>query len=260
LQRTDSKGLQFDVVSIRKNNGDDSPSGLYPDSYRAIGMPLWRTIAYAYFPMRFRNKEWIKDAPSWVFDQDYDIVANLAPEDRDAWQKLKKMTPAQENPELQAMFQRLLADRCNLRVHRASIQTDGYALVASTRLKLAPGKPDTSTRPGAMMEIDGGKVFYMEREGEHGWEFHNVSMKTLLSFLSLFSGSPIQDETHLKETYDFTLEVPDEQSDAAAGQSNPLDELLAVQLSLAGLGLNLKHSKVLIQSVVIDHIDRPSTN
>jgi uncharacterized protein (TIGR03435 family) len=258
--KSDVTLLAFDVVSIRKNNGDDRPSGLYPDSYRAIELPLWRTISYAYFPTQFHKKEWIKDAPSWVFDENFDIVASLAAEDRAAWQALKNQTPTADNPELQAMFQKLLEDRCHLKVHRALAETEGYSLVATARLKLAPGRPDASTRAGTIMETDGGKVIYIDKEHSHGWEFHNVSMKTLLSFLSIFSGSPIQDETNLKETYDFTLEVSDESVESDTSPSNPLNDLMAVQLSLQGLGLKLNHSKIEINTIVVDHIERPSAN
>lgn len=259
-QSPEAKDLSFDVVSIRKNNGNDTPWGFYPDSYKAIGMPLWRTISYAYFPMRFHDRKWIKDAPSWIFDENYDLIAKVPPGDEEAWQKLKKLTPAADNPELQAMFQKVLEDRCRLKVHRTPIEIEGYALMATSRLKLTPGKTDHSSHPDTIMDVDGGKMVPFEKEGSHGWEFHNVSIATLLSFLSIFSGTPIQDKTNLEGRYDFTLEVPDDQSESAAAQSNPLNDFMSVQSSLQGLGLKLDHTKVWINAVVVDHIEKPTEN
>jgi uncharacterized protein (TIGR03435 family) len=132
--------------------------------------------------------------------------------------------------------------------------------VATSKLKLASGKIDNSSRPGTIIEVDGGKVVLFDKEDSHGWEFHNVSMARLLSFLSIFSGTPIQDKTNLKGKYDFILEVPNDQSESAAEQSNPLNDFIAVQLSLQGLGLKLDHAKVLINTVVVDHIERPTAN
>jgi hypothetical protein len=132
-QSSNAEGLTFDVVSIRTNNGYDAPWGFYPDSYRGIDIPLWRTISYAYFPMQIHDQKLIRDAPSWVFDAKYDLIAKVAPEDVDAWQKLKKQTPTADNPELQAMFQKLLEDRCKLKAHRAIAEIDGYALARIIR-------------------------------------------------------------------------------------------------------------------------------
>jgi uncharacterized protein (TIGR03435 family) len=260
-QSSDARVLTFDVVSIRKNNGDDTPSGFYSDGYKAIGRPLWQTISYAFSPMLIHDKQLIKDAPSWVFDEKYDLIAKVAPGDVDAWQKLKMQTPTADNLELQAMFQKLLEDRCALKVHRAPTEIDGYDLVATKRLKLAPGKADTSSLPGThtIIEADGGTVNLFHKEDSRGWEFHNVSMTTLLSFLAIFSSQPIQDKTNLKGKYDFTVEVSDEQSDSVPEQSN-LNDFMSVQSSLQGFGLTLNHAKVWTNAVVIDHIERPTAN
>ena len=249
--------LTFDVVSIRKNNGYDVPSGLYLDTYKAINRPLWQTISYAYFPMQFHDRRWIKGAPSWVFDERYDVIAKIAPADVEAWKSLRMKAPGADNPELQAMFQRLLEDRCELKVHRVPMETDGYELVANSKIKLAPGTD--SSDPNATAGSDGGSMVFFQKGDDHGWIFHQESITALLSFLVIFSGEPIQDKTNIKGKYDFTLEIHDEQSESHPEQSN-LNDFMSVQLSLKGLGLELRPAKVSVNAVVIDHIERPAAN
>jgi uncharacterized protein (TIGR03435 family) len=253
--------LNFDVVSIHKNNGDDAPSGFITDGYKAVGMPLWRTIAYAYFPVRMRDPNWIRNAPSWVFDEKYDIIAKIAFEDAVAWQKLRKKPSSEENPELQSMFEKLLEDRCHLKTHRTASEVDGYFLEIDRGLKISAGKPDETPPPDAIMRDDGGTVTYFEKEGSHGWTFQNASVRLLLSFLSLFSGLPIRDKTNLDARYDFTLEIPDQNSTGSELQSEGVsDDFALVQVALKGLGFKLNRSKVPLSLVVIDHIERPTAN
>ena len=259
--RSDVNRLEFDVVSIRRNDGSDTPSGFIKDGYKAVGMPLWRTIAYAYFPVKVRDPKWIKGAPSWVFDDRYDIIAKIAPKDVAAWQKLREKPSAEENPELQSMFEKLLEDRCQIKTHRIASEVDGYLLENVRGRKISARKPDESPAPNIIMSDDGGSVAYFEREGRHGWTFKNASVKLLLSFLSLFSGAPIRDKTNVGQRYNFTLEILDQDEAKSELQSqDSSNDFVLVQASLKDIGFRLTRSKVPLDLVVIDHIERPTAN
>ena len=255
--------LGFDVVSIRKNNGDDAPSGFIRDGYQSIGRPLWRTIAYAYFPVSMHDPDWIRNAPSWVFDEKYDIIAKIASEDVAAWHELHKKPSSEENSELQSMFEKLLEDRCRLKTHRTVSEVDGYFLEIDRGLKISAGNQDETPPPNVIMRDDGGTVTYFEKDGSHGWTFQNASVRLLLSFLSSFSGLPIRvrDKTVLDARYGFTFEIPDQDSTGSEVQSEGVsDDFALVQVALKSLGFKLNRSKVPLSLVVIDHIERPTAN
>jgi len=93
-------------------------------------------------------------------------------------------------------------------------------------------------------------------------------MQSLASLLSSIGGNaagrPIQDRTDLTGRYDITLKRPDSvppppTSESAGGAAQ--DPSSAVVLSLVeDLGLKLVSSKAPVETLVIDHIERPTAN
>jgi uncharacterized protein (TIGR03435 family) len=79
----------------------------------------------------------------------------------------------------------------------------------------------------------------------------------LINILSNMLGSPILDETGLVGSHTFSLEFTDPR-DLRPRQADSRPDLLdAIQEQL---GLQLQATKGSVEVLVIDHIERPSTN
>jgi uncharacterized protein (TIGR03435 family) len=143
----------------------------------------------------------------------------------------------------------LLADRFGLVVHTETKEEPIYVLtVAKTGSKLKAVTPT----PGANQGVRGDR-------GRSQGMAAPVSM--LANTLSNIVGRPVVDKTGLTEKYDYVLEwTPDvaaaESADSVPANSGPTI-FTAVQEQL---GLKLESSKGPVDTIVIDHVDRPSAN
>jgi len=84
-------------------------------------------------------------------------------------------------------------------------------------------------------------------------------MKALASMLSNWAGRPVQDMTGLRGRYDLQMPNPDIPPASADGGATP-DPGASVFTSVEGLGLKLVPTKGQVETLVIDHMERPSTN
>ena len=260
-----SKPLAFEVVSIRpsKPGGNESTRwGTTPDGYQATGQSMWSTLMIAYFPqgIAFWTKERLSGTPSWIGDL-YDINARVAESDIPAWQK-QGMTMDKE-PMLREMLQTMLADRCRLVAHRIpSSGISGFALL--------PGKHGphlTETRPREIfppgVKLAGGGILVPYNRGEKAQlTYYGTTMATFAAALSMSSwGHPIEDRTGLTGQYDFVLpwvDDPDSTLPEGAVSSDDPDPLS--HWNLGALGLRLAPIKLPIDTLVIDHMEKPSEN
>jgi uncharacterized protein (TIGR03435 family) len=250
-----AKTYAFDVISIRQNKTpmpmemhQFGPTG---DGYRMTGQPLLLLLLTAYVPRTgtavFYANDLIKGLPDWVGEQ-YDMQARIADEDRVEWQK-----PESQKAMLQAMLQRMLAERCKLVVHREVKETRVTSLVvAKGGVKFKETDPTVKHPDGQKLPWGG----VMVPGGEDGMKFYDTSMASLASFLSSMAngGRPIQDKTGLAGRYDITLKLGTADADA----ESPLASMIASGLS--GLGLKLDSEKGQVETLVIDHMERPSEN
>ena len=248
--------LTFDVVSIRpsKPNPDIRMFGLVPggDEYRAIGMPLGVTALLAYFPFALGRRERLINAPSWLWNDNYDFVGKVGEADLPAWEKLSRRAFAEErNPMLQIVLQNAFADRCKLVVHRIPAVADGYALVIAShgvnRKNLADSRPDDVIPKIAQRIGLGGRMVPILSSDDPVVHFYQTSMGSLAMELSLF-GAPVVDQTRLAGEFDFAVT-------RLSIEGNP-----AADWDLATLGLKIIPVKIPTESIVIDHIERPSPN
>ena len=72
--------------------------------------------------------------------------------------------------------------------------------------------------------------------------------------LSNFEGHPVKDKTGLTGKYDFVLERDAPDPAEAGGQSGP------PTYAVEALGLKLERSKAVVDTLVIDHMERPTGN
>jgi uncharacterized protein (TIGR03435 family) len=190
----------------------------------------------------------ISGAPSWLYSEHYTLEAKVAGSDLPA---LARMAPDQRK----LMLQPLLADRFQLRFHRETKQLPIFALViakSGSKLKQSPpADPGGSTAPQMKMSAHG------QLTGQR------FPISLLAQWLSLQVGRKVLDNTGLTGTYDFTLEwTPDSPASMSAGAETPAPDsgpsiFTAIQEQL---GLRLESTKGPVETLVIDHVERPSEN
>jgi uncharacterized protein (TIGR03435 family) len=248
----------FEVVSIRPSAPNAATSWLFtPDGYRMTGVPLSRVVLMAYFPGSALQSNRLKNMPTWVTTDRYDIQAKVAPADVAEWQKNHSaMKP--KNEMLQAMLQAMLAERCKLVVHRVQAEMEGEALVIGKHgPKLKEAKPGEELPKGVNLPGDGVAVGSV-RGAPLQWTFHHASMDALRSFLATGArGGNLEDRTGLTGSYDFMLSKREDYVAPAEQVGNPDP---ADFWNLEALGLELRPVKVIGEVIVVDHIERPSEN
>jgi uncharacterized protein (TIGR03435 family) len=190
----------------------------------------------------------LRGGPNWMESVRFDIEAK-APSNRANAPGDKVLSEADRH-QIHLMFQSLLAERFNLAVHHENKEMPVYFLVvAKGGPKLRDLKAHGSIKPP---NPD------MHRFGGAG------SLKGLVIFLSNLSGRPVIDKTGLTGSYDYHMELPQDefsitatdgliQASAAAG---------AAVFAAMGqqLGLKLESGKAPVDVLVIDHIEKPSQN
>jgi uncharacterized protein (TIGR03435 family) len=151
------------------------------------------------------------------------------------------------------MFQALLEDRFQLRVHTETRELQQYKLViAKSGFKLRERKEEASGAERAGTTVGRGLI-----------QGYRVSISNLAGFLTGELGRLVVDGTGLTGNYDYKLEwTPDESQPNSGGDAPPADAagptvFTAVQEQL---GLRLEPVKGPVPVVVIDRVVKPSDN
>jgi uncharacterized protein (TIGR03435 family) len=251
-----TKAYAFDVISIRQiktplTRAMAAQDGPTPDGYRSH-QPLVSLLTTAYVPQVggaafYSLQDQIKGLPDWLLSDGYDIDARIADQDRAEWQK-----PDAQKVMLRAMLQALLSERCKLAVHREVKETQLTTLVVAKGGPKFKETDPTVEHPGGQ-KLSFGGVMVLNKEGIH---FYGASMASLASIVSsLANQGPVQDKTGLTGLYDFTFSPPADDADPG------VSPLAAMFLSgMSNLGLKLDSEKGQVETLVIDHMERPSEN
>ena len=257
--------MTFDVASIRE--GKSSPQGwsisfVDPPHSSLLKLtnndvPNLLEVAYGVNPAQLVGlPDWTQGfyAPHFNVDAKSDDSVNA---------QLAKLTDEQARLEKQHMFQALLAERFQLKVHWETKEGSIYELViAKNGPKLRPG----GSMPPSSEELHNWgdrKIPPISQHGSSvtGFEFigHQCSLDSLAKMLSgSIRGTPVVNRTGLAGTYDFVLKYYGSTLDDASDDPSmprPLMEALPDQL-----GLKVQPAKGPQQFLVIDHMERPSEN
>jgi uncharacterized protein (TIGR03435 family) len=258
-----AKPVAFEVVSIRQN-----VSGVYAqtvgptaDGYRMINLPMAVPLITAYLPQigsaTVFTADYIKGMPDWVTKDHFDIDAKMSAEDLSEWQK-----PSSQPGMLRAMLQALLVDRCKIAVHREVKETAVYSIVVGKNgPKFKPTNPEEKHE--GMKFPFGGIV----RGGNGTIELYAAPMSSLAAMLSSMgphgvTGRQVQDKTGLTGLYDFIIPKPQAtEGQPGEGNGTTASDPGGVPAGLLdSLGLKLVAGKAPVETLVIDHIERPSAN
>ena len=238
---TDSKSPAFEVASIRPSNPDvRAVAGISvsPGRFTATRMSVNGLISYAYSVTIYD----VLGGPDWTDSQEFNIEAK-AEDPGLAYSAPTK--PAED--ECRLMVQSLLAERFKLHVSHGTRVESVYALVKG---KTIPGLVPASPPDPAP---DGSPASQWSINFVHGQWI--AKRQTMGSLADLLTGQPgigriVLDETGLKGAYDFTLDWSPIQDSGGP----------TVFAALAKLGLKLELKKHFSETIVIDHVEKPTEN
>jgi uncharacterized protein (TIGR03435 family) len=252
--------LTFDIVSIREGPPADSYTvgGSNPAHQSYVNLTNFDVanllnIAYGV------DYAQIVGLPDWTGRAMFNIQAKS---DSAADDRLTTLTDTQAWSEKQHMFQVLLADRFQLRVHWETRKGQVYNLVvASKGPKLHPAASIPPT-PDELKNFGDQKIppLYQRGNGVRGYEFvaHACSMQLLADMLTGQMGAPVIDKTGLTGIYDFILQYSGGRPSDANDDPNVWPALtMAVPDQL---GLKLETSTGDKKFLIVDHIEKPSPN
>lgn len=182
--------------------------------------------------------------PDWIGNDRFDITAE--PEG----------TGMPNDKQWRSMLGKLLADRFKLTFHRDTRELSVYALtVLKTGHKLTKNDTDQNGLPGLFFR---GLGVFPVRNATMG-DFAGTMQAVVLD-------RPVVDQTALQGRYDFTLTwTPDEtQFGGRGGQAPPADPATAPPGLFTAiqeqLGLRLESTKLPVDVLVIDRLEKPTAN
>ena len=145
------------------------------------------------------------------------------------------------------MLVALLMDRFQLKFHRVVKEGPVLVLLKGDKdLRLhAPKDANEFSWAGG---VEGG------RPSASGVRGVNISMPQLTDRLSGWLGRPVVDRTGLHGAFDFEFRTGNDDSEAEA------DVASSILSSMKGIGLKLEPGKGPVDTVVIDHAEKPSAN
>jgi bla regulator protein BlaR1 len=258
----EGKDLKFSAVSIRQNksNGPQIFGKSTPDGYEMRNMFLAAAILTAYVPRtggaRIYSDEQVVGLPIWLVSDDdrYDLDAKVDEADLSDWQN-----PTKQSALLRAMLQTMLADRLKLKVHRSRKQAPVYALVVGKRGPRFKESVPGESHPGAYPMPGGGMLSMEPKDGWVMTHYFDISIGQLISIVLPTPGRTVQDETSLGGKYDMTIERPAPTASGTLAAPPPNAELSAGEIA-DQLGLKLNPAEGSVETLVIDHVERPSPN
>jgi uncharacterized protein (TIGR03435 family) len=245
-----TKTIPFEIVSIRPSlPGRVHGNSFTDDGYTIHGISPLTLLSYM--------SQQLSGVPDWCRNERYDVVAKVAEADVPAW---KNMSFKQKSRAMQPM----LEDRFKLKWHIETKMESGYELViAKNGSKLnEPTAAELDLRakdptPGHAVSLSGGG----RGVGLAGFVGTAASMDLLTYYLQMFAGAPVVDKTGLSGTYDFTLTAAPQPNPYVPASDPPVNNGPSLFPALQQqLGLKLAPAKVPVETIVIDHIEKPSEN
>jgi uncharacterized protein (TIGR03435 family) len=229
----------FEVASVKEVVVDDPESDFVPrrsgDRIRMHNADLWKIIAWAY---HLTNAEYqlVALAPNKkLLLDDYDIQA-LAP-------------GSPKDDDLRMMFQTLLEDRFGLRAHWEKKEMEAYHLVVGKGGPKLAAAPSRAVKPG--IGFGGGSSWVEFHEDGQHLVGKSASMEEMVVVLTRKMSKPVRDRTGIAGMYDFDVAF----SSGVDGSEKPV-----LATALRDLGLHLEKSKGMFEVLIVDHIQKPTSN
>jgi uncharacterized protein (TIGR03435 family) len=238
--RSQPSTLSFEVADIKPSAGSNSlkrKPQLLPGGRLEVPDATLKDLVGMAYGVR---DAMIIGGPEWADHQHFDVLA--------------KASSDAAMPALRQMMQALLAERFKLVIHPEDRAMRAYALTV--------GKREPRYREGA-----GGRQTCDWKTGEGGLrrrECRNITMLELANQLPGWAGIgidlPVVDQTGLKGSFDFELEVGMTTATVpgGAGENAPVDSGPTIFQALDQIGLKLESRKTDLPVIVIDHAESPT--
>lgn len=175
--------------------------------------------------------------PEWAHATPYVVAATIDAGTSAALQKLPRQYQAVT---IHKMIQTLLTQRFQLKFHRETKQMAVFRLVVGQR----GAKLKDSQSREAKFSMHAGQLAGT-----------GMGMSNLVESLSPVVGRVVLDKTGLKGKYDVTLTWPAKEQSASSGTEPAIFTALEQQL-----GLKLEPGKGPVDTIVIDHMEKPAEN
>jgi uncharacterized protein (TIGR03435 family) len=268
-QTATAPGMSFDVASIRPSK-PGTPAGLKLESGRfSANFTLFGYITFAWnlMPSTEQKDSMLARVPKWVSTDNFEVQAVAAG------------NPTKD--QMRLMVQALLADRFRLRVHTVSPETAVLALILNKPGATGPAlRPHAEGRPcsvpsapqdsrkydvGVFPPMCGEFVALPRPRSAVLVAGRDVTMEQIATFVSSLGTltRTVVDQTGLRGRFDFTIEfTPDRTGPAPPRDTQPDDSQITTLQEAVGeqLGLKLKATKAPLETLVVDHVERPSEN
>lgn len=257
------KRLEFAAVSIRQNNagGAQQPGAPSPDGYHMRNMFMAFPLMMAYVPQIGGASMYADDQvvgmPEWMTSdtEHYDIDAKVGEPDLKSWQN-----PAEQSAMMRQMLQSMLEDRLKLKVHRSTKAGSVYALVIGKNGPKFNESDSKDAHAGSYPFPGGGRIAMETRGDQIIAHYFGITMAQLAGMWSGEEGRPVEDRTGMAGKYDVTIQKTARL--VAPGPANSAAENAdeSVVSQAEQIGLKLESTKGEIETLVIDHVERPSEN
>jgi len=241
-QQTSDTKAAFEVASIKSHVSSDTNSNLQflpGGGLRAVNVSLFVILTTAYSDATYALRQsQIVGAPNWVQAERYDISANASDDADD-----------RTFVGVRLRLRTLLEDRFKLRAHRDRRPMPVYALVrrrpaGALGSNLTPSTVDCEKQTGSCGQIAGGPAGRIASDA--------ITPAILSALLGNVTGRVVVDQTGLKGWFRMDLEWSPEQT-----ASDKPSLFTAVQEQL---GLKLESTRAPVDVLVIDHVEKPTTD
>lgn len=246
----------FEAASIKASKAPDfsglSRSFLPGGRLVATNYPLLLLISDAYnIPPQSPR---LKGAPEWAWSARFDIEAKAAdgavpPDSPDNLRRER----------MRHMLQALLADRCKLAIARETREEPVYLLVV--------GKNGPKLTRSSIDEKNCDERCHSLRGGQgRGIHARAIDSADLAQFLENFADRPVIDWTGLSGLFDadttgwLPMRGKPGQPGGKAEDGSDMDTMPTMFTVVEGLGLKLEPQKAPVETIVIEHVERPSAN
>jgi len=263
---------KFEVASIKPSKPSSGDHGLFRMGLQPNGRFTGSVTVKFLLELAYGFKDsQISGGPGWIDSDRYDIEAK--PDE--AFAALTLSTD-ERFEQVRLMMQALLADRFKLNLRHETKELPVYALVVAKngpKLKESAPEPGSDSaeppppRPGGPPPRGAMQVMPGQLNG------NAISVQMLVDPLSHMTGRIVVDKTGLKGRYDFTLKWTPGEAEGPIFRGGPAGPpppdappppdrngptlFVAVQEQL---GLKLESQKEPVDTVVIEHIERPTEN
>jgi uncharacterized protein (TIGR03435 family) len=282
-QSTDHPSPRFEVASIKPSSrGQDSLFQIEPNRITVRNQPVEFLIRLAYghdmgqFGFNMLSEHRLAGEPDWIRPsasgyEGYDVEAKVEDSTAAKFAKLRCGSffsgSCEYRGEMLLMLQSLLAERFKLKVRRDIKQLPVYALViAKGGPKFLHTKFETSDDPARRADPTLPRPAAPPCPTDMRCWHNYGSMSLVADILSRMSdiGRPVLDRTGLEGGYYLDLQYASQPLTSTALTDNapppgPMGPSIFTALERQ-LGLKLKPIKGPVESIVIEHIERPTEN